>query len=87
MVQILSPTVPYKSKIRAVKNSSAKVILCREDLKHPPTAVGGIEDLVQVAHCREDLKHPPTAVGGIWTFVQSPNASCSVVPPATKVSH
>jgi hypothetical protein len=29
----------------------------RKDLKHPPTAVGGIR--------RKDLKHPPTAVGGI----------------------
>ena len=38
----------------------------RQDLNHPPTAVGGISEVLfpRVPY-RKDLKNPPTAVGGI----------------------
>src|SRR3989441_10330318 len=39
--------------------------VCRSDLKHPPTAVGGIHNRFANLVCRSDLKNPPTAVGGI----------------------
>src|SRR3989442_1245046 len=39
--------------------------VCRSDLKHPPTAVGGIHNRFANLVCRSDLKHPPTPVDGI----------------------
>jgi hypothetical protein len=36
-----------------------------EDLKYPPTSVGGIKFGFRFGFCRKDLKYPPTAVGGI----------------------
>src|SRR2546425_8316947 len=39
--------------------------VCRSDLKHPPTAVGGIHNRFANLVCRWDLNHPPTPVGGI----------------------
>ena len=35
-----------------------------EDLKYPPTPVGGIQR-GSAYFCRKDLNNPPTAVGGI----------------------
>jgi len=36
------------------------------DMKHPPTAVGGIQKEAYPFN-RLDMKHPPTAVDGIST--------------------
>jgi hypothetical protein len=33
---------PVSQKYTQLRISSAKVILCRKDLNHPPTSVGGI---------------------------------------------
>ena len=41
-----------------------------EGLKYPPTAVGGIRNLVLgIVGFRKDLNDPPTAVGGIRNLV------------------
>ena len=40
-------------------------IVCRKDLKYPPTAVGGIRNVVLDRGYRKDLKSPLTAVSGI----------------------
>ncbi|HJZ66638.1 MAG TPA: hypothetical protein VKF81_00725, partial [Blastocatellia bacterium] len=37
----------------------------RLNLKHPPTAVGGIPGAATPLSCRLSLNNPPTAVGGI----------------------
>jgi hypothetical protein len=37
----------------------------RKDLKHPPTSVSGIMNVVVGMGFRKDLKHPPTSVSGI----------------------
>ena len=40
----------------------------REDLNHPPTAVGGISLTLRVRPSRKDLNNPLTAVSGIFAF-------------------
>ena len=36
-------------------------VVCRKDLNHPPTAVGGILESPGCGFGRKDLNHPPTA--------------------------
>jgi len=54
----------------AVGAETFKFLVCRKDLNHPPTAVGGILVGELCLVCRKDLNHPPTAVGGILARVE-----------------
>ena len=65
MFQIISMSPTLNPLPRALRAGGNELLFCREDLKHPPTPVGGICCRTRVSF-RNDLNHPPTPRG--WDF-------------------